>query len=146
MTLVRTMSADGWDLAEASCRFARDRSTAQVAVRLRNDGDDDVSVSVTWTRETPDTEAGHKIARVWRRVDPDGGRWSIEYGYEGRWWILFGPNGSPWGELLAPVLAGSLIEATEYAVRHGERATGSSAPVNQDRSGTAPNLTGGEGR
>jgi hypothetical protein len=50
-----------------------------------------------WARDTP--YPGHEIYRTWRHIDRAGGSWSVEYGYDGRWWVLFGPDGTPFGSV-----------------------------------------------
>lgn len=110
-----------WRRTESSFSLTRDRSTATVMVRVAAEGAE-LDLILEWLREAPETElTGHKICRRWYHLDESGGRWSAEYGYDGRWWVLFGPNGTPWGETLQRTAEDSLIEATEYLARQKAR-------------------------
>lgn len=106
-----------WTLADATIRIARDRSTAVVTIKLATDGDE-LHHTATWYRQPPNPwNTSQRYARTWTHHDEDNARWAIEYGYDGRWWCLFGRDGTPWGKLLDNTLRGSLAEATEHIAR-----------------------------
>ncbi len=67
---------------------------------------------VAWTPDEP--QPGQAMRRTWRHVDQHGGRWSIERGYDGCMWMLFGPNGDPWGYRLQTTIDHSLGEASVW--------------------------------
>jgi hypothetical protein len=50
-------------------------------------------------------------------LDPEGGQWSVEHGYDGRYRCLFGPDGILWARLLQSTVTQSLTEAIEYIAR-----------------------------
>jgi hypothetical protein len=114
---IRTAVEREWRAA-VTCRISSDRASAAVAVTLTTEGDE-VTLGATWLREPPDDA---RYATLWSHRDPAGGRWSVEYGYDGRFWCLFGPCGSPWGRSLGSTIAGSLADATEYMARAVARA------------------------
>jgi hypothetical protein len=47
-------------------------------------------------------------------LDPEGGQWSLEHGYDGRYRWLFAPDGIPWARLLQSTITRSLTEDIEY--------------------------------
>ena len=111
--VLRSAVAREWSAA-GTCRIARNRSTATVEMRLTTEGDE-IALTVAWERQPPDEDRRNAIC--WRHHDPEGGRWSVEYGYDGRFWCLFGPDGSPWGDVLWSTISMSLIKATEVIAR-----------------------------
>ncbi|WP_431728532.1 hypothetical protein [Verrucosispora sp. TAA-831] len=116
---VRRVTEREWT-ATCSVRIARDRSTAAASAHLTTKGDE-VKLAAIWHREDP-KEWGNRYATRWNHRDADGGCWSVEYGYDGRFWCLFGPEGSPWGHLLTNTISSALAEATEYMARTVARA------------------------
>ncbi len=119
---IQAVAQREWIATGATCKIHRPRNrhstSATVIVRLAAK-DAEVSLLAVWNREEPDEG---RNANRWVHRDQDGGRWSVEYGYDGRYWCLFGPGGTPWGELLQNTIAGSLNEATEYIARAMARA------------------------
>ncbi len=103
---------------------ARDRWNGRAIVRTQDGGkvvdvtllslpdQQEFRTNVAWTPDKP--QPGHTIRRTWRHVDPDGGRWTIERGYDGCVWMLFGPNGDPWGYRLLTTIDHSLGEASVW--------------------------------
>jgi hypothetical protein len=108
-----------WTAKGKTCTIDRRRPAHTIAkahVTLTADSNGWVQVTATWHREPP-YDSYDKIARRWYFHDADGDRWSVEYGYDGRYWVLFGPSGRPDGYTLDRTIKGSLIAATEYIAR-----------------------------
>jgi hypothetical protein len=113
-----------WTAGGQRCTIDRRRpshTTAKAYVRLTAEGNGWVDLTTTWHREPP-YSSYQEFSRCWWYVDSDGGRWTVEYGHDGRRWVLFGPAMAPDGYPLDRTIKGSLIGATEYIARNIARA------------------------
>lgn len=122
-----------WTSRARKCTIDRRRPAhtfAKVHVTLTADGNGWVDLTATWHRDPPYGDR-QEISQCWYFHDTDSGRWSVEYGYDGRAWVLFGPAMAPDGYPLDRTIKGSLIEATEYIARNIGRAEdeGRAAPM-----------------
>lgn len=103
-------SRDHWD-ATASVHQRRGDKLVSVTLTRLPDREQDVSV-IRWRREP--AYSGQRISRNWWALDRQDRRWRIERGHDGLLWMLFGPNGDPWGYRLATTLDESLCEASVW--------------------------------
>jgi hypothetical protein len=112
-----------WVSARTSLAHRRHSGTADVLVELEAGDGTRRNYQFDWARRPPD-EYERRTTR-WSYTDEHGGDWAVDYGYNGRYWGLFGPEGCPFGNELARTQEDSLVEASIYIAkvraRHEDR-------------------------
>ncbi len=103
-------SVDHWDATASVHRRGDDKLISVILTRLP--GQEQDGTAIRWHREPPYSR--QRISRNWWSLDAQGRRWRIERGHDGLLWMLFGPNGDPWGFRLSTTLNESLGEASVW--------------------------------
>ena len=106
----------GWAPHHSAAVVRTRGGTMQVSITLRASDGEQREYAFTWTRRPADLDYEARSTR-WTYTTPNGGEWKADFGYSGRWWSLYGPDGVPFGRLLQSSIRASLIEASEYIAK-----------------------------